>query len=183
MKEGTLQALATSGEAPGELPALETIFLEHRTRVYRAAYRITGHAEDAEDVLQTVFLRLARRPPREVDNLPSYLYRSAVNAALDVLRDRKEKPGSPLEEAGGGAAAVAPERSAEAAELRERLRRALARLTPQAAEAFSLRYFEGLENQEIARLLGVSRVAVAVMLHRTRRRLQGELRAMTGGRT
>ena len=175
--------MATSGEAPGGHPALETIFLEHQARVYRAAYRITGHAQDAEDVLQTVFLRLARRPSLQVDNLPSYLYRSAVNAALDVLRDRKEKPGGPLEDVGGGAAATAPERSAESAEIRDRLRRALARLSPQAAEAFSLRNVEGLENQEIARMLGVSRVAVAVMLHRTRRRLQGELRAMTGGRT
>jgi RNA polymerase sigma-70 factor, ECF subfamily len=171
-----------SGEASGELPALETVFLEHRTRVYRAAYRITGHAQDAEDVLQNVFLRLARRGPGtlQVDNLPSYLYRSAVNAALDILRDRKEKPGVGLEEAGPGALPAATDRLAESAEIRAWLRRALARLTPQAAEVFTLRYLEGLENQEIARMLGVSRVAVAVTLHRTRRRLQGELRAMTG---
>jgi RNA polymerase sigma-70 factor, ECF subfamily len=172
--------LATSGEVPGELPALETVFLEHRTRVYRAAYRITGNAQDAEDVLQTIFLRLARRGPASVPvaNLPSYLYRSAVNAALDILRNRRE---TGLDEA--GAIPLVMDRLAESAEIRAWLRRALARLTPQAAEAFSLRYLEGLENQEIARLLGVSRMAVAVTLHRTRRRLQGELRAMTGGRT
>ena len=41
-------------------PGLEQIFLEHKDLVYRAAYRVTGNSSDAEDVLQTVFLRLVR---------------------------------------------------------------------------------------------------------------------------
>jgi RNA polymerase sigma-70 factor (ECF subfamily) len=181
--------LATSLEtAPKGAPGLEQVFLEHQRRIFRAAYRITGSAQDAEDVLQTVFLRLARKegetPP--VGNLPSYLYRSAVNAALDVLRDRREKPGVGLEAVErmlGGRGPDAPDRLQEASEMRACLRRSLARLSPQAAEAFTLRYLEGYENREIARMLGVSRVAVAVMLHRTRKRLKGELRNLTGGRT
>ena len=72
-----------------------------------------------------------------------------------------------------------PERASESGEIRARLRRALARLPPQAASVFVLRYLEGHENQEIARMLGLSRVAVAVSLHRTRRRLQRELQAFT----
>src|SRR4051794_32918978 len=43
---------------PGALQSLEAIFREHHGAVYRAAYRITGNAADAEDVLQTVFTRL-----------------------------------------------------------------------------------------------------------------------------
>jgi RNA polymerase sigma-70 factor, ECF subfamily len=182
-KEGTLQALAIStNTAPDEAPALEQVFKEHHQRIFRAAYRITGNVPDAEDVLQTVFLRLARKggeaPP--VGNLASYLYRSAVNAALDVLRDRRETPGTALEALVG--TSPAPDRLHEASELRAWLRRALGRLSPQAAEAFALRYLEGHENRDIARMLGMSRMAVAVTLHRTRRRLQGELRNRTGGR-
>jgi RNA polymerase sigma-70 factor, ECF subfamily len=179
--------LATSVETvPEGAPGLEQVFLEHHQRVFRAAYRITGSAQDAEDVLQTVFLRLARKPSQApaVGNLSSYLYRSAVNAALDVLRDRREKPAVGFESEErlpGGPGAEAPDRLQEASEIRDRLRRALARLSPQAAEAFTLRYLEGHENREIARMLGVSRVAVAVMLHRTRKRLQGELGTTTGG--
>src|SRR5215471_21320884 len=72
-------------------PGLEQIFLEHKDRVFRAAYRVTGHAGDAEDVLQTVFLRLARQERfPEIANLPAYLHRSAVNASLDLLRRRKD---------------------------------------------------------------------------------------------
>ena len=72
-------------------PGLEQIFLEHKELVYRAAYRVTGNSSDAEDVLQTVFLRLVRQEKfPEISNLPGYLHRSAVNASLDLLRGKKE---------------------------------------------------------------------------------------------
>ena len=72
------------------LPAadLERIFGEHHGLVFRAAYRITGNASDAEDVLQTVFLRLLKREPEAepVGHMASFLHRAAVNAALDLMR-------------------------------------------------------------------------------------------------
>src|SRR5260370_36939522 len=75
----------------GPLPGLEEIFLGHKDRVFRAAYRITGNAGDAEDVLQTVFLRLAREGAlSEIVDLPASLPRSAVNPPLDLFRRRKE---------------------------------------------------------------------------------------------
>jgi RNA polymerase sigma-70 factor (ECF subfamily) len=166
--------------------ALETVFVEHQARVFRAAYRITGNAPDAEDVVQTVFLRLARRgdagPP--VANLASYLYRSAINAALTVIRDRPERAVA-LEDAGEalGRSVPTPERLQESAEIAAWLRRALARLPPAAAEMFAMRYLEDQDNATIARVLGVSRVRVAVTLHRTRRRLETEFRAIAGGRS
>jgi RNA polymerase sigma-70 factor, ECF subfamily len=167
---------------------LEQVFREHQRRVFRAAYRITGNAQDAEDVLQTVFLRLARREPGTlpVDNLSSYLYRAAINAAFDLLRSRRDTESVALEEAQGSLPAPvdgAPDRIQEAQELRAWLRRALTRLRPRAAEAFTLRYLEGYENHDIARILGISRVAVAVTLHRTRRRLRKELRRQSRERS
>src|SRR3712207_2337846 len=73
--------------AAGEL---ESLFREHGEQVYRAAYRITGSPSDAEDVLQTIFLRLAAsKERRDLSPSPgSYLHRAAVNAALDLLRGR-----------------------------------------------------------------------------------------------
>ena len=167
---------------------LEQVFREHQQRVFRAAYRITGNAQDAEDVLQTVFLRLARREAGTlpVDNLTSYLYRAAINAALDLLRARRDTVSVALEEAQGSLPAPvdgAPDRLQEAQELRAWLRRALSRLRPRAAEVFTLRYLEGYENHDIARMLGISRVAVAVTLHRTRRRLRKELRRQSRERS
>src|SRR5436190_8096441 len=69
---------------------IEKAFLEHHEMVYRAAFRITGNASDAEDVLQTLFFRLVRRewtPDRDT-GWPAYLHRAAINIALDIVRAR-----------------------------------------------------------------------------------------------
>lgn len=177
-KEAALPAeLATTGRA--EPPAdLERIFLEHQGRVFRAAYRVTGSSSDAEDVLQTVFLRLARRDARAdgVLHLGSYLYRAAVNTALDVLRTRRDSV--PIEDA--EPRLVAPEDGQGREEMRRQLRRALATLPPRWAEIFVLRHFEGYGNHEIAQMLGMSRATVGITLFRARHRLQKALRQQAG---
>src|ERR1051325_3575364 len=69
----------------------ERLFQEYHRLVYHAAYRITCNAEDAEDVLQTLFLRLLRRDtaPDFQSNPKGYLHRAAVNIALDIVRRRR----------------------------------------------------------------------------------------------
>jgi len=171
-------------QPPAGFGRLERLWSEHAPAVFRAAYRITGNPADAEDVVQTVYLRLARREEIELASAAGgYLYRSAVNAALDVVRARNRAGWVPLED-GGGREPVSPtgdpETEQRRRELRRHLRLAISRLSPRAAEMFALRYFEGLGNSEIAELLGVSQGVVAVLLHRTRARLQKELVALKG---
>jgi RNA polymerase sigma-70 factor (ECF subfamily) len=178
---------------PGAMPALEAIFAQHHGAVLRAAYRITGNAMDAEDVLQTVFMRLLRRPAGPGDepldlsrSAGSYLHRAAVNAALDLLRSRRRSRLVALDDVEQDLvddSRPGPERSLGNRELGRRLRAALARLAPRQAEIFALRYLEGLGNLEIARLLGCSQTAIAVVLHRARHRLQRELRSPQGERS
>ena len=69
---------------------LENLFQTHHGRVFRTAQRITGSAADAEDVLQTVFLRLIKgRTTTTGREIPeAYLSRAAINASLDLLRSR-----------------------------------------------------------------------------------------------
>lgn len=167
---------------------LASLFDAHHARVYRAAYRITGNAADAEDVLQTVFLRLLRRESGTVvaDSAESYLYRAAVNAGLDVVRSRRGGAQVPLEAVEAVLPSdrlLSPDGQHDNAELRRWLRSAIAGLHATAAEMFVLRYFEGLDNPEIARLMGTSQGVVAVTLHRTRTRLQNEYRSHRGGRS
>lgn len=148
--------------------------------VFRTAYRITGNAADAEDVLQTVFLRLLRRDQSSgaVLQQESYLRRAAVNVALDVVRAGKDAKSVPIDEFASELPARPPGATAsESQALRAELRRALASLQPREAEVFALRFFEERSNQEIARMLGISQVHVAVILHRTRRQLQKEIRS------
>src|SRR6202142_2495336 len=79
---------------------LERIFREHHAMVFRAAYRVTGNADDAEDVLQTVFLRMVKRDAsaQPVENIASFLHRAAVNGALDLVRSRQNIRSVPLDD-------------------------------------------------------------------------------------
>jgi RNA polymerase sigma-70 factor (ECF subfamily) len=142
--------------------------------VFRTAYRVTGNAADAEDVLQAVFLRLLRRDPSAapLENPESYLRRAAVNVSLDILRARQESTDVSLSDP--------PQGGSDEGEARDCLRKALASLSPRAAEIFTLRFLEGYTNPEIARMVGISQVHVAVLLHRTRRQLQKEIRSYLG---
>jgi RNA polymerase sigma-70 factor, ECF subfamily len=165
---------------------LERIFRENHALVFRAAYRVTGNASDAEDVLQTVFLRLLKRDPdsEPVSNMTSFLHRAAVNAALDLMRVRQNVRNIPLDDLEPVLAEPAhrrPDRIQGSGEIREWLRGALARLNPRIAEMFMLRFFDGKDNPEIARLLNTTPGTVAVTLSRTRDRLEKEYRAYMGG--
>jgi RNA polymerase sigma-70 factor (ECF subfamily) len=173
---------------PDSLPAadLERLFRENYAAVFRAAYRITGNATDAEDALQTVFLRLLKRDPGAdpVENFSSFLHRAAVNAALDVVRARhhiKNVPLDDLEPVLAEPAQHRPDRLQDAGEIREWLRGAVARLNPRVAQMFILRFFEGKDNPEIARLLNTTPGTVAVTLSRTRDKLEKEFRSSLGG--
>lgn len=160
-----------SAEASGSMEAdrtdLAELFQQQKERVFRAAYRITGNSNDAEDVLQTVFLRLAAQEnSADIRNLPAYLHRAAVNAALDLLRNRKDT--TALETNDGQFHGISATNESRSLELRDWLRQALARLNPRWAEMFVLRFIEDYSNREIARMMGTSTAVVAVLLHRTR---------------
>lgn len=153
---------------------LELAYRAHHGLVFRTAYRITGNAADAEDVLQVVFLRMLRRPRgTQLDSQESYLRRAAINAALDVLRSRKVERTVELPP-------DLPHK--ETPDLRRALGRALAQLEPRSAEIFSLRFLEGFTNSQIAKMLGISSVLVAVIVHRTRKKLRKELAVDLGDR-
>ncbi len=158
------------------------MFRAHHSLVFRTAYRITGNAADAEDVSQTVFLRLLRRGTGAdiakndaLENEEAYLRRAAINAALDVIRSRQsdrtvELPDLPAEPASDDP------RDYRLA-LGQALGRAMAQLKPRPAEIFALRFLEGYSNREIARMLGISQILVAVIVHRTRQQLRKALGA------
>lgn len=164
---------------------LEELFRAHQVCVLKAAYRVTGSMADAEDVSQSVFLRLARGAfdPGRISNMESYLRRSAVNAALDLIRSRGDREIVPVETADEqqSNSGVSPERAVSSLEIKNWLRRQLATLNPRAAEMFALRYLEGLDNPEIALTMNTSQAVVAVTLHRTRARLKKGLRAFRKG--
>ena len=158
--------------------ALERLFEAHHRLVYSAAWRVTGNAADSEDVLQTVFLRLAGRDLSAdlIENPEGYLRRAAVNAAINLIELKSRKNVS-LENA---AEPVEPANHADRRDLREVLRIAMAKLGTRTAEMFALRFLEGYSNPEIAGMFGVSTLVVSVTLHRARKQLQKEIRVLGG---
>jgi RNA polymerase sigma-70 factor, ECF subfamily len=147
------------------------LYEAHYASVYRAALRITGNPADAEDVLQTVFLRyLSQGGRQDAPCAPAaYFRRAAANAALDLLRRRVSHNETQLDE-------EYPDVSIEnTALLKERLRRAIAAIDHDDAIIFLLRYVEGFSNGELAELFGQEKNNIAVRLHRIRQTLQAEI--------
>ena len=170
---------APSNPASVSMRDLEGLFRQHHDRVFRAAYRITGSVMDAEDVLQTVFLRLSRRSEVNLDPNPgSYLHRAAINASLDLMRQRARTDSIPIDDVAPSLAAnpkLSPELQQRNRELRDCLRRAISKLGEKSAEMFVLKYYEGYDNTEIAQLMGTSAMVVGVLLHRARARVKKEV--------
>jgi RNA polymerase sigma factor (sigma-70 family) len=160
----------------------EGVFNAYSRFVYRTAYAVTGRHEDAEDVVQTIFLRLAKLEVSSnvLRNPRPYLHRAAVNASLSVIRSRRRA--AVLHDAvrvesvqNAPASAIADE------ELLRCLREEIAALKPHAAEILLLRYVHTCSDAEIARMLGVSRGAIALKLFRLRARLRKRLRSRMEG--
>src|SRR3954463_16729936 len=119
-----------------------------------------------------------------VANMASFLHRAAVNAALDLMRTRQNIRNIPLDELEPVLAEPAhrsPERAQASGEIRDWLRGAMARLNPRIAQMFTLRFFEGKDNPEIAQIMNTTPGTVAVTLSRTRDRLEKEFQAYLGG--
>jgi len=173
-----------ASEATGNLVTedFEKIFREHSGLVYRTAYGVTGRPEDAEDVLQTIFLRLLRREfPPELQSKPkAYLYRAAVNLSLDTVRARQRQ--TYMADAGSLEDRASKTDSVFEEEMHEQLYRAIAELPPEAAQIVVLRYIHDYTDAEIAKLLGKSRTSIAVRLFRSRARLRKLIRDSMEGK-
>ena len=186
VKEENVQAVKHLRAVPSPPQELELLFKEHYDHVFRAASRVTGNPVDAEDVLQTVFLRLARRKEK-LDLSPSpgsYLHRAAVNASLDLLRSRTRSRSVSLEEVEPFSLEGSepnPETQYVDRELQNQIRRSIATLGPKAAEIIVLKYFEGHSNLEIAEMLGTSQMVIGVLLHRARTRLRKQITTFREG--
>jgi RNA polymerase sigma-70 factor, ECF subfamily len=153
----------------------ETLFREHSRMVYRTAYGVTGNREDAQDILQTIFLRLLRHdaPHDARKNPKAYLYRAAVNLSLDTVKARRRRR---FISHPGIVGALPASETVE--DDHRRLYKAVAALDPRSRDAIILRYVHDCSDKEIARMLGTSRTAIGVRLFRARARLKKILRSL-----
>jgi RNA polymerase sigma-70 factor, ECF subfamily len=159
----------------------EAIYREYSPMIYRTAYAVTRNRHDADDVLQSVFLKLIRReyPPDLKANPKAYFHRAAVNLSLDLIKARRRF--MTAENVNDLEVAVSPSIVSIDDERHHHLDRALASLDSDAVQILVLRYVHDYSDAEISKLLGRSRGAIALRLFRLRSRLKKLMRRSLGG--
>ena len=151
--------------------ALGEIYRRTADDLYGLALWRSGSASDAADVVQDVFVRLARSTTTltGVREPLSYLRRMAHRAAIDLHRRRARRPEEPLENVSFvEAEETSPERRLDA----ERVSRRLAELPPAQREAIYLRHFAGCSFAEIGKATGVPTFTAASRYRLGMRRLR-----------
>lgn len=178
------EAAAVARAKGGDGEAFRMLVERHGRTIYRLAYRITGRADEAEDVTQETFVRAYTQLGRfgERSSFATWLYRIAVNCALDALRarSRREITAAPemLEQLAGEVAQPSGESRLYARQVGVRVERALQLLTPQERAAFILRHYQGCSTGEIAEVLGVKANAAKHAVFRAVKKLRAALRPL-----
>ena len=173
MNEDTDQALVERWRG-GDREAFTALVIRYQRPIYNAAFWILRKAEDASDITQTVFLRVAERLD-EYDahyKFFSWIYRIAVNESLNLRRrsgreealdDEVELPGSAQDD---------PEQHTAAAQLSARIRSALMRMSTSDRTILVLRHFSECGYQEIGQILDLDEKTVKSRLYEARQRLR-----------
>jgi RNA polymerase sigma-70 factor (ECF subfamily) len=150
----------------GEKDAYGPLVARHSQSVFRVAFRITENEADAEEVVQETFLR-GYRGLEGFDaraNFRTWIYRIAMNCALDVLSKRKSQTTVTIAEEYDSEqttvqlmdAAAGPDRLLLSQEIEARRRVAMEKLTPTERLAFVLRHLENRSTEEVAATLGIA---------------------------
>jgi RNA polymerase sigma-70 factor, ECF subfamily len=164
----------------GNAEAFEELYQRHAARLYGLALRMTGSAEEAEDLLQDVFLAAHRklRSFRSESSLGTWLYRLAINRCLDYLRGRTVKMGRITESLDAETARepVTPAPALPAALSRLDLDRSIAKLPDGCRAVFLLHDVEGFDHGEVASILGISEGTSKSQVHKARVKLRAMLR-------
>ena len=158
----------------GDQAAFTILVKRYQRPVYNAAYRVLGREEDAGDVAQTVFLKVAEHL-RDYDpshRFFSWIYRIAMNEALNLLR--RNGRDQPLDEDADyeGPASQGPEWQAAEAEDARRIQKALMGMRPADRAVIALRHFSECSYEEIAHILDIEVKTVKSRLFEARSRMR-----------
>jgi len=162
----------------GSDPAFGELVRRYQDLLYRHAVRMTGRGDDAEDVVQSAFIKAHRNLGRcrDPERVGAWLFRIGANACKDFLKGKRETVG--VEQMPGLRAPDGdPEREADLGRVRDEIERALAHLPAEQKEAFLMKHVEGWSYIEMSRTLKVSVPALKMRVHRAREELQTLLQA------
>lgn len=173
-----------------DIRAFSALVERHGPHMYQLAFRLTGHEQDAKDVVQESFYRAYRHLNRFEGRADpgTWLHRIVVNCAVDLLRAARSRPDRKRPESIGrvedviASAAPNPERLAASAETGRQILSAMEELSPLERATFTLRHFEGRPIDEIAHTLGIRGNAAKQHIFRAIRKLRLTLDSQRSGR-
>ena len=177
MGDDTDQALVERWRT-GDREAFAALVIRYQRPIYNAAFWIVRKAEDASDITQTVFLRVAQRPD-EYDahyKFFSWIYRIAVNESLNLLRRTRREEALDDEVDLQGPMCDDPERRAADAQVSASIRSALMRMSTRDRTVLVLRHFSECSYQEIGHILDLDEKTVKSRLYEARQHLRDMLK-------
>lgn len=173
--------------AKGDQEAFGQVVQAYYSRVYSVIYRVVNHPEDARELAQTSWVKAWQRlgDYKQEARFFTWIYRIAINTALDFLRRKKRRPEAPLEPAiGDDGDHLVMERQRELAdetspldqinreEIRQAFNQALTKLSDEHRTALVLREIEGMSYEEIARVMKTRTGTVMSRIYYARKALQ-----------
>ena len=169
----------------GDRDAFKTLVETHSRYIYSLAHRMTGNAQDAEDVVQEAWLKAHRQLSRFESraDFRTWMHRITVNCSIDLIRARRHREDAhdptdlehgPLSEKGAEAQPT-PERVAASAQISDRVNEALALLTALERAAFTLRHVEGMSIEEVGAKLGMKTSATKHSIFRAVKKMRAAL--------
>jgi RNA polymerase sigma-70 factor, ECF subfamily len=170
----------------GDQDAFRVLVERHSRSVFRLAFRLSGHEQDAEDIVQETFLKAFRQIAgfESRSSFATWLYRITVNCSHDLLRQRPrggsrqslDDPDAAVSlELADTSAASDPLREMASRRIGERVQTAMDGLSDQERSAFVMRHFEGLSIDEIGRVLDLKTSAAKHSVFRAVQKLRRSL--------
>lgn len=170
----------------GDQEAFKEIFDRYQKKVYRIAYGVVRHREEALDIVQEVFVKLFHsiKNFKGKSHFYTYLYRMVMNTAIDHSRKMGKQIISSLDEEGSFEPSEEiekwPEKILLQKELEEKVNGAMRKLPAEQRAAIIFREVEGLSYQEMADAMECSIGTVMSRLHYARKRMQELLKDYVG---
>jgi len=177
-------ATAVAEARNGNQDAFRVLVDRHSRSLYRLAFRMTGRAEDAEDIVQETFIKAYRQLSRfeARANVSTWLYRIAFNCAVDFLRARPRRESATeaelLEHLASAPDGPTLDDLVYAGQIGEQMQLALGDLSERERAAFLMRHYHGCSIEEIGNTLGMKTNATKHSIFRAVRKMRVALQGL-----
>jgi RNA polymerase sigma-70 factor (ECF subfamily) len=172
----------------GDRSAYGELVRRYHKKIYALVYNMTSNREDAEDLVQEVFVKAyaSLKHFKGDSSFYTWIYRIAVNRTINFVKQRRRRTGMSLDNMDEGVerdpayvelvARESPFRDATLSELQQKLNDGLQKLSEKHRAVVVMHDIQGVPHDEIARMLNTSQGTVRSRLFYARQQLQNELR-------